>query len=421
MPWKESCAVDQRMRLVAEYELDELSMAELCRKYGVSRKTAYKWLARVAREGLDGLKDHSRAPRHHPNEVAAEIEQAVLGLRAAHPTWGPKKLLRRLQNGDSDRAWPARSTIAELLRRRGLVVPRKRRRRVPPHEHPFASCQGSNAVWCVDFKGWFRTGDGQRCDPLTISDAFSRYLIRCQAVPNTGLDGVQPLFEAAFREYGLPGAIRSDNGAPFASHGIGGLSRLSVWWIKLGITPERIEAGKPQQNGRHERMHLTLKKETASPPAATIRSQQRRFDAFRREFNQERPHEALDLATPASQYECSPRPYPPRMPEMTYPSEWDWRVVRPCGQVRLRGRQFFLGEALIAEVVGLEPVDGRYWRAHFGPVALGIYDEHRGRVLRPWEVRQAGLAVAPIAGKPPSATLQEASPQSPNVLPMCLD
>jgi putative transposase len=421
MPWKEICAVDQRMRLVAEYELDDLSMAELCRKYNVSRKTGYKWLGRIAQEGLDGLKDRSRAPHHHANEVVAEIEQAVLELRAAHPTWGPKKLLRRLQNEDSQVAWPARSTIAELLRRRGLVVPRKRRRRVPPHEQPFAACQGSNAIWCVDFKGWFRTGDGQRCDPLTISDAFSRYLIRCQAVPNTGIEGVQPLFEAAFREYGLPGAIRSDNGVPFASHGIGGLSRLSVWWIKLGIMPERIEAGKPQQNGRHERMHLTLKKETASPPAATVRGQQQRFDAFRREFNQERPHEALDLATPASKYECSPRPYPSRLLEITYPPEWVWRVVRPCGQVRLRGRQFFLGEALIGEVVGLEPLNERYWRTHFGPVALGIYDEHRRRVLRPWEVRQAGLRVAPIAGKPPSAALQEAFPQLPKVLPMCLD
>lgn len=421
MPWMESGAMDQRMRFIVECDLKDLSMAELCRKYNISRKSGYKWRARVGEQGVEGIKDRSRAPHCHPNQVSAQIEQAILAMRAAHPTWGPKKLLRRLEDQDPAGGWPARSTIAELLRRRGLAVPRRRRRHVPPHEQPFAACGGPNAVWCVDFKGWFRTADGQRCDPLTITDAFSRYLIRCQGTQDTGVEGVGPLFEAAFRQWGLPWAIRSDNGSPFATGGVGGLSRLSVWWIKLGIRPERIKPGRPQQNGRHERMHLTLKRETASPPAETLRAQQARFDAFGREFNFERPHEALGLATPASLYTGSPRPYPSRLAEMTYPSEWIARVVRPCGQVRFKGSQFFLGQALIGELVGLCPLDGRYWRAYFGPVSLGIYDAASGRMLRPPEIRRAALTVPALAGKPPSAALQEASQQGAKVLPMCLD
>jgi putative transposase len=421
MPWTETCAMDERMHFVVEYDLDELSMTALCAKYDISRKTGYKWLARVEEAGWVGFQDRSRAPHQHPNQLSAEIEQAVVAMRESHPTWGPKKVLRRLQDQDCQTPWPARSTIAELLRRKGLVWPRKRRRRVPPQEQPFARCDGPNAVWCADFKGWFRTGDGQRCDPLTISDAFSRYLIRCQVVDDTSGLSVRPLFEAAFREYGLPRAIRSDNGCPFASSAIAGLSHLSVWWIKLGINPERIEPGKPQQNGRHERMHLTLKRETASPPAATVRRQQRRFDAFRKEFNEERPHEALEMATPESRYEPSGRPYPAREPEVTYPEEWPWRRVQLRGTVRFKGQRFFLSEVLIGELVGFEPIDGRHWRAHFGPVAMGIFDESVHRMLTLTEIKRKGLAVRPPAGNPPSAALQEDSQQAQEVLPMSLD
>ena len=420
MPWTETCAMDERMHFVVEYDLDELSMTALCAKYNISRKTGYKWLARRGDALLEVFQDRSCAPHHHPNQMSAEIEQAVLAMRQAHPTWGPKKVLRRLEVQDSQAPWPARSTIAELLRRKGLVSPRKYRKRVPPQQQPFACCDGPNSVWCTDFKGWFRTGDGRRCDPLTISDAFSRYLIRCHVVDDTSGPGVRPLFEAAFREYGLPWAIRSDNGSPFASRAIAGLSRLSVWWIKLGITPERIEPGKPQQNGRHERMHLTLKGQTALPPAATARGQQRRFDAFRKEFNEERPHEALEMDTPASRYEPSVRPYPAREPEVTYPEDWPRRMVRVRGEVKFKG-EFFLSMALTGEPVGFEPVDGRHWRIHFGPVALGIFDEYLHRMLTPGEIKRNGLVVRPTVGKPPSATLQEASQQTQEVLPMSLD
>ena len=424
MPWTETRAMDQRMRFVVEYDLDELPMAALCAKYGVSRKTGYKWLARADQMGLGQLGDRSRAPHHHPNQICDDIEQAVLAMREAHPTWGPKKLRRRLEDQNAGMSWPARSTIAQLLRRKGLVVPRKHHRRATPSTRRLADYSGPNAVWCIDFKGWFRTSDGRRCDPLTISDGFSRYLIRCQAVDDTSGPGIRPLLEAAFREYGLPWAIRSDNGPPFASRAIGGLSRLSVWWIKLGIRPERIEPGKPQQNGRHERMHLTLKRETACPPAGTGRAQQRRFDAFRKEYNDDRPHEALGLATPASVYEPSGRSYPVREPELSYPADWQTRQVRVRGEVKFKG-PLFLSEALVGEPVGLEPIDGRYWRVHFGPVPLGILDECGHRMLAPRELRRAGLTVAPAdapsADNPPVAALQDACQPREEVLPMCPD
>ena len=391
MPWKETVAMDQRMRFVVECRDGGVPMAALCRKYGISRRVGYKWWERYEAEGVDGLKDRSRAPHHHPNEVAEAIEAAIVAARGLHPTWGPKKLLAWLARKRPRTNWPTRSTIAEILDRHGLTVPRKRRRRVPPHEQPFAACDGPNAVWCVDFKGWFCTGDGRRCDPLTISDAFSRYLLRCQTARKTGGDAVRPVFEAAFREYGLPWAIRSDNGPPFASRAIAGLSELSVWWLKLGIRPERIEPGKPQQNGRHERMHLTLKQETACPPAATLRRQQAWFDAFRREFNADRPHEALGMATPGSVYVPSVRSYPEHLGEMAYPAGWSVRRV-DCGQFRWHVDKVFVSHVLHGELVGLEPIDDRYWRLWFGPLALGVFDGHAGKLLTAREGRQAGLA-----------------------------
>ena len=391
MPWTETCAVDQRLRFVMEYELGEEPMAVLCQQYGISRKTGYKWLGRFLGEGPEALKDRSRAPRHHPNEVCAAVEQAILSLRGEHPRWGPKKLRVVLQRDDGGSRWPAASTIGEVLNRHGLTIPRKRRRRVPPQTKPFASCDGPNAVWCADFKGWFRTQDGARCDPLTISDGHSRYLLRCQAMTQTGFEGVGPLFEAAFRQYGLPGAIRTDNGAPFAGQGPQGLSRLSVWWIKLGIVPERIDAGHPEQNGRHERMHGTLKRATASPPARTLRAQQRRFDGFRQEYNEQRPHEALGMRTPSSVYCLSTRRYPERIAPFAY-GDMAVRRVRDRGDFRWHCGKVYLSKVLIGECVGLEPLDGRHWTVHFGPVLLGIFDSRNRRMLTRREIKRLGMA-----------------------------
>jgi transposase InsO family protein len=289
--------MEEKVRFVVEYEQDHYNMTELCQRYGIARETGYVWLRRYRERGLSGLVELNRAALRHSNQTPRETEQAVLELRQAHMRWGPRKLKRVLERDQTHQRWPAASTIGELLKREGLVVGRKKRRRTAPYTEPLAHADGPNRVWCTDFKGWFRTGDGGRVDPLTITDAYSRYLLRCQGVEKTDTPRTRAIFEAAFREYGMPQAIRTDNGAPFASTAVGGLSRLSVWWMKLGIVPERIEAGHPEQNGRHERMHRTLKQETAQPAAANRRAQQRAFDGFREEYNEQRPHEALGMQT----------------------------------------------------------------------------------------------------------------------------
>src|SRR5271165_7367704 len=314
MPWKASSVMEEKVRFVLEYERDEQSMTELCEGFGVSRETGYVWLRRYRALGLEGLLELNRAAKRHPNQTPAAIEQGVLELRQAHMRWGPRKLKRVLERDQAGRAWPAASTMGALLKREGLVVARKKRRKTAPYTEPLAHADGCNRVWCADFKGWFRSGDGERIDPLTISDAYSRYLLRCQAVEKTNTERVRAIFEAGFREYGMPAAIRTDNGAPFASAAIAGLSRLAVWWMKLGIVPERIAAGHPEQNGRHERMHRTLDQEVAQPPAANRRRQQEAQEHFRREYNEVRPHEALDMQTPAALYQRSAREYPRRVP-----------------------------------------------------------------------------------------------------------
>src|SRR5437660_2764349 len=299
MGWKETCGMEERFRLIEEWKKEEWSFAELCRRYGVSAKTGYKCVKRYEAEGIEGLRERSRAPHGHSHEVLKEVAEAVVEARRQRPHWGPVKLRKRLSEEAPEISWPAVSTIGEILQRAGLTVARKRRRKASPSETPLQHADGPNAVWCGDYKGWFRCQDGSRCDPLTISDAFSRFLLRCQAVKAMDTANAQGVFEAAFREYGLPAAIRTDNGEPFASVGLGGLSALSVWWMKLGIRVERIQPGKPQQNGRHERMHRTLKQATAQPPARNLRWQQQAFDEFRQEYNYERPHEALELKKPA--------------------------------------------------------------------------------------------------------------------------
>ena len=280
MPWRATCPMDERMAFIAAYEREEVPLALLCRQFGVSRKSAYKWLARWAQEGARGLEERSRAPLHHPNALAPWEEEAALAVRRAHPTWGPRKVRAWLRSRQPAEAWPAASTLGALFTREGLTARRRLRRRTPPQGHPFAGCAGPNDVWTVDFKGWFPTGDGARCEPLTLQDAHSRYLLRCQALPGAEAGRTRAVVEAAFWEFGLPRALRSDNGPPFASRGAGGLSRLGVWLLKAGVMPERIAPGRPEQNGRHERLHLTLKRETASPPAGSLREQAARFARF---------------------------------------------------------------------------------------------------------------------------------------------
>jgi transposase InsO family protein len=321
--------------------------------------------------------------------MAASVAAAIVAERCRHPSWGPKKLRAVLVRGDATAVWPAPSTIGDLLRREGLSQPRRRRRTPMPLTRPFAPVGAPHDLWCIDFKGWFRTGDGQRCDPLTLTDADSRFLIDCRIVAPTAA-GVQPVVEAALRAHGLPRAIRSDNGTPFASTGAGGLTRLAVGWLKLGIRLERTDPASPQQNGRHERMHGTLKGETCDPPAATPAEQQDRFDRFRAEFNEVRPHEALGQATPASRFTpTSPRPYPARLDEPAYDADHAVRRVRSNGEIKWGGDLIFLSEALVGEPVGVAETEDGHWIVHFADHPLGIIDR-RTRKLRPFAPARPG-------------------------------
>jgi transposase InsO family protein len=382
MGWKETCVMEERWKFIQEYQRDEECFAELCRRYEVSRKTGYKWVERYKAEGLDGLRDQGRAAKYHPNEVLKEVADEVLAMRRRHPHWGPAKLRVRLEREAPEIRWPAPSTIGELLKRAGLTIPQKRRRKATPSQSPLGHVHAANQVWSADFKGWFRCGDGSRCDPLTMTDGYSRFLLRCQALERLDEASVRGVMEAAFREYGLPEALRTDNGEPFASIGIGGLSRLSVWWIRLGIRPERIEPGKPQQNGRHERMHRSLKQATAQPPAANLRHQQRAFDQFRQEYNWERPHESLEMRTPAELFLPNGRQYPSRLSEPEYDAEWEVRSVGACGTMRLRNARPFVGKVLAGQLIGLEPIDDGQWKLWFFQYPLAIFDERKGQVRK---------------------------------------
>src|SRR5277367_450517 len=381
MPWKTSSVMEQKLRFIFEYEQGERTMRELCQRRAISRETGYVWLRRYRAYGLAGMVERSRAAARHPNQTPVEIERMVLELRQAHMRWGPRKLKRVLERDEPGRVWPAVSTIGSLLKREGLVVSRRKRTRTAPYSEPLAHANESNRVWCADFKGWFRTGDGQRIDPLTISDAYSRYLLRCQNVEKTNTTRAQAIFEAAFREYGMPEAIRTDNGPPFASSAVAALSRLAVWWIKLGIVPERIDAGHPEQNGRHERMHRTLKQEATQPPAANRREQQRVLDRFRKEYNQVRPHEALQMRTPASVYTPSPRAFPERVPEPEYPDSMLVRSVRQHGDIRWKDQPVFLTEVLWGERVGLLPEDDRWFTIYFAHLPIARFDSRALRVV----------------------------------------
>ncbi len=411
--------MEEKLRFVFEYELDERSMTELCQRYEIARETGYVWLRRYRQAGAAGLIEHSRATHRHGNQTPEDLEQLVLELRQAHMRWGPRKLKRVLERDQPGRVWPATSTIGALLKREGLVVARKKRWHTAPYTAPLAHANEANRVWCADFKGWFRTADGQRIDPLTISDAHSRYLLRCQAVEKTDTARVQAIFEAAFREYGMPEAMRTDNGPPFASRAVAGLSRLAVWWIKLGIVPERIAAGHPEQNGRHERMHRTLKQETAQPPAANRREQQRTLDHFRQEYNHVRPHEALQMQTPAAVYQPSARTFPERVPEPQYPEPMLVRSVRPHGHFRWKKYDVFLSEVLWGERVGLLPEDDRWFTIYFAQLPIARFDSHKLQVTPLPETRGCDNVTAGEGAEAPSPAVHPPIGPDQKVSDMC--
>lgn len=375
MPWEETRKEGLRLQFVAAHGSGTYSMTELCELYGISRPTGYALVARYEAEGVAGLVDRSRAPRRCPHRMEVEVREALLEARRQHPTWGPKKLLPWLGRQRPELELPARSTVGALLRQEGLTEPVRRRRRLEHPGRPVTQASEPNALWAADFKGQFLTRDGVYCYPLTVTDQASRYLLGCTGLGSTNERDARAAFERLFREYGLPLAIRTDNGVPFASTALGRLSTLSVWWIKLGVRPELTQPAHPEQNGQHERMHRTLKAETTRPPAADRAGQQALFDRFREEFNCERPHEALCGATPGSLYRPSPRPYPTMLTSPEYPGHFQVRRVSRNGGVRWNGEWINISSTLREEHVGFEETQDGIWSVYFGPVLLGRFDE----------------------------------------------
>lgn len=380
MPWKETGPMDERERLVEMALRSTMPMTAVCEVFGVSRKTGYKWLERYRDLGRGGLVDQSRAPHVSPQAMKASMARVLVRVRKEHPQWGPRKILAYLDTEDPGRELPAASSVGDLYKREGLVKQRRRRKRVPPSSERLENYPGPNGLWCADFKGDFLLGNRNRCYPLTATDQESRFLLESRALKGTKEEPAWDVFEELFREYGLPMAIRTDNGVPFANKG--GLSRLSVKWTKLGIRHQRTEPGHPEQNGRHERMHRTLKAETATPPKANEGEQQKAFDNFREEFNWRRPHEALGQRTPGSVYQSSPRRYPRRMPEVKYSSSFEVRVVNGNGSFKFLGQRIFMSEALEGEPIGLEARADGLWIIWFGFMRLGFLDTTSGRVER---------------------------------------
>jgi len=382
MPWKESNAMEQRNAFITEWCKGEHSITELSRIFEISRKTAYKWLERFEHTGRAGLGDGSRAPHHSPQGISRERAAAIVAERQTHPTWGARKIVQSLMRKHPKEEWPAASSVGDLLKREGLIQGHRVRRKTPPYTDPLQHAKKPNQVWSVDFKGWFRYGDGDRCDPFTTTDALSRKVLCLQATQKTDGVHVKGVMEATFRKWGLPDGIRSDNGSPFASRAPGGLSRLSMWWLQLGIRHERIDPGCPQQNGRHERMHRVLKQETANPPKANRRRQQEAFAAFQREYNDERPHEALEWKTPSDLYLPSARPYPARLPELEYPQGVHLRRISQQGSLKWKCERTFFSEVLARQRVGLLETEDNFFEVYYGPLLIGWFDG-RSHLFKP--------------------------------------
>jgi transposase InsO family protein len=379
MPWKETGPVLERQRFIENYLSGFYTITELANRFGVSRRTLHKWLARHDADGLKGLYDRPRTPHHSPQETAEEIAAKIVAFRKRFPFMGPRKIIARLSELEPDLEWPAPSTAGDILRRADLVSPRRRRN---PPAHPLRArvvpTQPNDLMTC-DYKGQFLLGNHRYCYPLTIVDHVSRYILACDAFSSTQQEHTRRVFERVFRQYGLPRAILSDNGSPFGSPGLARLSRLSLWWIRLGISVERIVPGHPEQNGAHERMHRTLKAQTTRPPEPTLERQQRRFDDFVNEYNNERPHEAHAQKRPATLYTSSPRAYPESLPTIEYPGHLETRKVDHTGTIRWKNARLFLSHTLHGETVGLEEIDDGVWSLYYASVLLARFDEHERR------------------------------------------
>ena len=381
MPWKESTTVQERSRFARTYLSGAYGMRELCALYGITRPTGYKWVGRFEQGGRSAMGDRTRAPHRCPHRMSESAQRWFIEARKRY-RWGARKLLKIFRDQHPRAAFPSRTAISDLLKRKGLIVARRRRVRPKHAGGPRSAVSEPNALWTIDFKGQFRTLDQSWCYPLTLLDQCSRYLLVCRGQLDCSAVPATQRIERAFRDYGLPHAIHSDNGAPFASLGIAGLSQLSVRWVKLGIRIERSRPGCPQDNGAHERMHRTLKNFATRPPAKNLRGQQRRFDHFLREYNELRPHESLDDRTPSTVYRPSSRSYPTRIPTPDYPDHFDVRRVSHNGYVKWRAQSVFVGMALAREQIAFEPIDEALWSIHFYHQLLGRFDV-RSRQLIP--------------------------------------
>jgi putative transposase len=389
MPWQPVSAMDQKLQFVHDHYRERFpTMSELCRHYGIARKTGYKFVERFDAEGRKGLAEQSRRPDKCPSATPRKQVKRILALRRRHRSWGARKLLRVLQRRHRATEWPAASTISLILKRAGLVKRRRCRAAVPtrlPVEHVVASAP--NHVWTADFKGHFRTRDGRYCYPLTVMDRFSRFLLECHGMLAPTEEGTRRCFEQLFALYGLPTILRSDNGAPFASTGLAGLSHLSVWWMRLGILLDRIRPAHPEENGSHERFHRTLKRETTRPPAGSCPAQQRRFNSFRAEYNHVRPHEALDQVPPGDLYGPSPRPMPGVLPPIEYPGHFEVRRVGPSGNFGWHGVHVFASHVLRGQDIGFEEIDDGLWAVYFCAQRIARFDERAKRIQRTHERR----------------------------------
>jgi len=381
MPWKTVLPMDEKIRFISDYLNGVFTFTDVCARYAISRKTGYKWVDRYIETGAAGLEDRSRTPRHSPHKTSEAMEEAVLAVRQKHPGWGAGKILTMLERQRQPGKLPGRTTVTHILTRHGCVQsPRKRMHRAHPGK-PDTVATAPNQLWSADFKGQFKTLDGVYCYPLTITDSYSRYILSIQAFLSPTLKETRQEFRRLFQTDGLPERIRTDNGTPFASIALGRLSTLSIWWIRLGILPDLIEPGHPQQNGRHERMHRTLKAETTRPPEADLTAQQQRFEAFRQEFNEVRPHEALQQATPASVYRPSAKKMPATLKSLDYPPHYEVRIVSTNSGIRWKCHWVSVSHLLAGEPIGLEEVDDGLWEVWYGPVWLGRLDERLWKIV----------------------------------------
>ena len=380
MSWKGVTVMDQRVRFISEYLNGYYPLSEICIQFEISRKTGYKWIRRYEKFGPSGLEDRSRKPHTCPHKTDVKILNALKEVRRKHPHWGPKKLIAILKNRHSAWDFPAISTTADILKREELIKPGRRRIRRKHPGCPKTTASKPNDIWTADYKGHFKLRNGQYCYPLTVCDMRSRYLLGCEAHKGISVRESKRYFSKLFKKYGLPERIRTDNGIPFASSAIARLSSLSVWWLKLGIYPEQIEPGKPQQNGKHERMHRTLKKEATVPPERNLRLQQSRFNKFQKEYNGIRPHEALDMKTPSKIYENSKRKMPDEIELYDYPQHFEVRLVSKNGGFRWNHIRVPVSQTLSKEYVGLEEIEDGIYNVFFRDFLIGRFFEEIFRI-----------------------------------------